>query len=325
MKRASKILFPLLCSSVFFMMSSGAFAAGDALLDNKAASIGSTWTQGKSKKDGGNSGYELDSYGMSVDFNTLVSYDTLIGTTLSFNKSNIYYQDVKLGDSINTNAWMLSLYAMHQFQVPFFVQGTVSVGINRVKTVTKRESNAPHIKNIGYGDYKSQNFQFEVLMGYISRIKEFTVVPMMGLGFARSGGYDYHETGIGYRVRYSAPSHVNVVVDRSDTVDGIAGISVSKPVYHGVDLVIEPEAHYFVRRTLKNIPGNTKVWYDRGDVSSGTHDSTLRTNHSLGVSLAFRNVNKCFTRNTELTVGYDTNFNTIYRDHTGSIKFKIKF
>jgi len=287
-------------------------AIGVSAGDESTKKIQGVWVKGtysSSKKvsNNGVSSYKGNSIGGTVGIDFELNDQNLLGLAYSNMKSGFKYN--LIGNKINGNSHIFSLYSSHQLNYKLMLKTMFSAGVNKINT--KRLA----VGNIANGKIKNRSYSSETNLSYkINTDQDLFIIPNIGLRYANYKDSAYSEYGAGVH-------NISVKAKSNNTFSAIAGINLMMYKKPSENLLIVPSLHASMQGYLNNNNDKIKAkfaWMDGYFENSIISKKSEKISYNLGGGITMKQKN-----NLEISANYNCNLYNKYQNHQGAIKLKI--
>jgi len=271
---------------------------------------------GMNKQDSSNnrSGYKGNVAGGTIGIDFDISADILAGISYSNFVSNIKFKDTLVGNKLEGNSHIASIYGQTMLTDKLSLQTTFAIGKNKI--VSKR------LQAIGGGETKvatgkldNTSYIANASASYIAYANNnFSILPTIGLRYGYYKDGKFKETGVGVH-------NIEVASKKSSDLTGILGTKVAYQMYLSEDTTIIPSLSLAVEQKLKSTQAKVKAklsWmenYFENDLSSS---KSKRTSYNIGANVLAQH------KNIELTAGYNLHIKKKFQSHQGSLKLRLQ-
>jgi outer membrane autotransporter protein len=280
-----------------------------------AAMNGAIWAQGfGSRGDQDNyrsqDGFKFDAGGITVGADKPFSDCLRLGVAFSYAGTKVKMRDSKAGDKSDMSSYQFAMYGGYEMD-SIVVNGLVSGGFHNIKTARSAGLGA----NVT-GDHDAYQFGGQAEAGYRFDLGGgFTGTPLAGLQYAHLDEDGYTEKGHASLAQIISGKKTNILKS------GIGAQLAYKGVSGNWDVM--PEIHAkWVYDLLGKKPSTTAAF------AGATHSSFVvtgprpaRSAVNMGASLTMADNSKGMA----VTLNYDAEMKSKYRNHTGMLKVKVNF
>jgi len=259
---------------------------------------------GRTDVDSGSSatdtGYDADSFGFIVGYDTGWNENWKIGAALA-------YSDISIDAGSNTtdlDAYSFNAYAGYQSN-QFFFNGAVSY--------TSADADASRTSSlVGDIDSDSDLDQFSALStaGIVLEYGKSKITPFVSLQYSHVSQDDFTENG-GFGLDFSA--------DDVDVLELGVGVEFSteytvlnKPSYFRAQLAYYNDVITDERSLRTQLPGGDSFDLESQSISSSSVELELETGFEL-------------TPSQKISIGYEGDYNSDLTNHTGFLRYSIQF
>jgi outer membrane autotransporter protein len=280
-----------------------------------AAMNGAIWAQGfgsKGDQDNyhGQDGFKMDAGGITVGADKPFSDCLRLGVAFSYGGTKVKMRDSKAGDKSDMSSYQFSMYGGYEMD-SIVVNGLVSGGFHNIKTARDAGLGARVI-----GDHDAYQFGGQVEAGYrVDLGGGFTGTPLAGLQYAHLDEDGYTEKGHASLAQIVSGKRTNILKS------GLGAQLAYKGVSGNWDVM--PEVHAkWAYDLLGKKPSTTAAFAgatNRSFVVTGPKPA--RSGVNMGASLTMADNSKGMA----VTLNYDAEMKSKYRNHTGMLKVKVNF
>ncbi len=289
---------------------------GVASGDDSNRKLQSVWVRGvysSSKQSGnkGTAGYKGNISGGTVGADFELNEQNIVGIAYSNMRSSFKYKQTRIGDKINGNSHILSLYSAHQLNDNFLLKTIFSAGKSRIN------SKRLVMDKITVGKIKSTSYSAETSVSYNIATKEHIhFIPNIGIryGHYKDGAYSEHGAGV---------QNASIDAKSNNTLTAITGVSVLMPQKISETLLIVPSVQSSVESHLNNKKQKVKAklaWMDHYfENNANAEPKSARFSYNLGGGVLIKH------NSIEVSADYNCNLHKKYQNHYGAVKLKILF
>jgi outer membrane autotransporter protein len=258
------------------------------------------------------SGYDMQSYGAMIGFDTKANEEVTVGIAGTYAKANLKHKNINSGDKTKSDSYLVTVYGTYNFMDDMFVQGVASVGSTKVKSHAKRTL-VVATGETAKGSFNSMLYGAEVMGGYnYKAASDVVVTPSIGLSYSGVGSSKYTEKG-------ATNQNLKISKGASNRVEVLAGAKVAMSSNMGAETEFTPEVHGFIRQALTTGGAKVKATLDGANPFGVKTAKVNKTSFDLGVGLNFK------TGNYEYGVSYDANVASKYFAGQGALKLRVNF
>lgn len=261
---------------------------------------------------GGISGYEADTYGATIGYDTATGPDSRLGLAFGYAVTDVDGKSLA-ANATQINSYQLTLYGDYT-PGNFYFEGYAGYALNDVEIQSSLTFGG--LNREYRGDYISNQYSAGFEMGYDVPFSSSTrIVPYAGFQY-------YLVTGDTIELRNSGGFDQNVELDNVSVGMGSLGLRLETEFGMGGGAVLEPSIHGAYLYDFFGDEVEASSTYTNGGAAYSVEGAEVEQSaFNVGGAMTFRTASGLM----EWSVSYDAEFKDDYASHTGVVNATFKF
>lgn len=260
----------------------------------------------------GISGYDADSYGVTMGLDTAIGVDSRLGLAFGYAITDIDGESAAL-NSTQINSYQLTLYGDYT-PGNFYLESYLGFALNDVSTQSELDFGG--LSREYRGDYMSSQYSTGLEMGYAVPFSgSARLIPYTGMQF-------YHVTGDTIELRNGGALNQNVELESLTALEGTLGMRFETEIGYRGGYVIEPSFHAEYSYDFVGDELEASANYTNGGTAYSIEGfESEQSSFNFGAGLAYRPPSGL----TEWSLAYENEVKDDYMAHTGVLNATFKF
>ncbi len=261
---------------------------------------------------GGVDGFIANTAGLAIGGDTQATDVLRLGASFAYASTNVNDRGTRAGSGQDVDSYIGSLYASYDGS-PWYIDGAVLGGVHHYDST--RYVSIGDIRETARGRFSAEQVGFKLLGGYPVDFQHFTLTPIASLAYNQLSQDSYTEHGAP-----GADLHVN-----SESIQSLRsglGGKIATTLTTPQGWLVQPDLHLFWFHEFGDTAYDLTSQFVAAGGGAFTTPGLKLGENALGLGTA---VNVVGSKNVNLTLKYDAEFQREYVSHSVVFETRLKF